>query len=163
MKRILNNDSSNSSEPLSKDQPGEKKNTYNDRKPTKKKAGAQTGHRGSGASRADMEKKIRDGVMEHRIKKIGDPQKPHIARYCLGLDIKAVATEVRIHADEAGKYHIPDEYRADMSYGNIIKAVATFLYSESVVTNDRICTFINFLSGDTLGIDDRAQKPPDNR
>lgn len=152
MKRILNNDSSNSSEPPSKDQPGKAPNTYNSRKPTKKKAGAQTGHRGSGASKADVEKKIRDGVMEHRIKEIGDPQKPYITRYCLDLDIKAVATEVRIHADEAGKYHIPDEYRADVSYGSTIKAVAAFLYSEGVVANDRICAFINSLSGDTLGI-----------
>ncbi len=152
MKRTLNNDSSNSSEPPSKDQPGKAPNTYNSRKPMKKKAGAQTGHRGSGASKAGVEKKIRDGVMGHRIKETGDPQKPYITRYCPDLDIKAVATEVRIHADKAGKYHIPDEYRADMSYGSIIKAVAAFLYSEGVVANGRICTFINSLSGDTLGI-----------
>lgn len=54
--------------------------------------------------------------------------------------------------NEDGKFHIPDEYRADVSYGSTIKAVAAFLYSEGVVANDRICTFINSLSGDTLGI-----------
>lgn len=40
MKRILNNDSSNSSAPPSKDPPGKAPNTFNSRKPTKKKTGA---------------------------------------------------------------------------------------------------------------------------
>lgn len=152
MKRILNNDSSNSSTPPSADQPGKSPNTYNSRRPTKKKAGAQAGHQGVNASKADVEKKIREGVMEHRIKEIGNINNPYITRYCLDLDIKATATEIRIHADENGKFHIPNEYRADVSYGCTIKAIAGFLYSEGVVANDRICTFINSLSGDTLSI-----------
>lgn len=152
MKRILNNDSSNSGAPPSTDQPGKAANTYNSRKPTKRKAGAQPGHRGSSASKADVEKKIQEGVMEHRIKEIGDLEKPYVTRYCLDLDIKAVATEIRIHVDADGKFHIPDEYRADVSYGSTVKAIAAFLYSEGVVANDRIGTFINSLSGDVLGI-----------
>lgn len=151
MKRILNNDSSNSSTPPSTDQPGKAPNTYNSRKPTKKKAGAQAGHHGRNVSKTDVEKKIQEGVMEHQIKEIGDLEKPYITRYCLDLDIKAVATEIRIHADENGKFHIPDEYKADVSYGSTVKAVAAFLYSEGVVANDRICMFINSLSGDALG------------
>ena len=133
MKRILNNDSSNSSTPLSTDQPGKAANTYNSRKPTKKKPGAQTGHRGSSVSKVGVEKKIREGLMEHRIKENGDPQKPYITRYSLDLDRKAVATEIRIHADENGKFRIPDEYRADVSYGSTVKAIAAFLYSEGAL------------------------------
>ena len=90
--------------------------------------------------------------MEHCVKEIGDPQKPYVTRYCLDLDIKVTATEIRIHADENGKFHIPDEYRADVSYGRTVKVIAAFLYSEGVVANNRICAFINSLSGDTLGI-----------
>lgn len=152
MKRILNNDSSNSSEPPSADRPGKAANAYNSRKPTKRKAGAQPGHKGGCASKADVEKKIREGKMEHRIEEIGDPQKPYVTRYRLDLETRAVAAEIRIHADESGKFHIPDEYRADVTYGSGVKAVAAFLYSEGVVANDRICTFINSLSGGTLGI-----------
>lgn len=48
MKRILDNDSSNSSTPPSKDSPGKAPNTFNGRKPTKRKVGAQPGHKGSG-------------------------------------------------------------------------------------------------------------------
>lgn len=39
-----------------------------------------------------------------------------------------------------------------MSYGGNVKAVAAFLYSEGGVANDRICTFINSLSGDRLSL-----------
>lgn len=152
MKRILNNDSSNSSVPPSKSQPIKAPNTYNSRKPTKKKAGAQPGHKGRSASKADVEKKIWEGVIGHHIKETGNPERPYVTRYCLDLDIKVIATEIRIHADNDGKYHIPDKYKADVSYGNTIKTITAFLYSEGVVANDRICTFINSLSGDTLGI-----------
>ncbi|MGB8455406.1 MAG: DUF6444 domain-containing protein [Anaerocolumna sp.] len=48
MKRILNNDSSNSSTPPSQDNPGKPANSYNGRKSTDKKKGAQLGHKGYG-------------------------------------------------------------------------------------------------------------------
>lgn len=48
MKRILNNDSSNSSTPPSKDEDIKPANTYNGRKPASRKPGAQKGHGGSG-------------------------------------------------------------------------------------------------------------------
>lgn len=152
MKRILCNDSSNSSQPPSSDQPGKAPNAYNSRKPTKRKAGAQPGHTGRTVSKADVEKKIREGIFEHKVEETGDSAMPYITRYRLDLSVKTIATEIRIHADRQGKYHIPGEYRADVSYGNTIKAAAAFLYSEGVVSNDRICTFINSLSGDTLSI-----------
>ena len=56
------------------------------------------------------------------------------------------------HRDPDGKFHIPNEYRTEVSYGSTLKATAASLYSEGAVVNDRICTFINSLSGDILGI-----------
>ncbi|MGL5456518.1 MAG: IS66 family transposase, partial [Enterobacterales bacterium] len=152
MKRILGNDSSNSSLPPSKDQPGKAPNTFNGRKPTKKKQGAQPGHKGSGLSKADVEKKILEGVYEHQIENIGVPGRDYITRYRLDLKVKTTATEIRIHADDNGKFQVPDDLKADVSYGGNIKAIAAFLYSEGVVANDRICTFINSLSGDRLSL-----------
>lgn len=152
MKRTLSNDSSNSSLPPSKDQPGKAPNTYNSRKPTRKKKGAQPGHKGNGLSKAEVEKKIQEGVYEHRIENIGVPGGGYITRYRLDLEIKTTATEFRIHADGNGKFQVPDALRADVSYGGNIKAIAAFLYSEGVVANDRICTFVNSLSGDQLSL-----------
>lgn len=150
MKRILSNDSSNSSTPPSKDQPGKAPNTYNSRKPTKRKPGAQPGHKGNGLSKADVEQKIREGVYGHRLETVGTPGRDYITRYRLDLEVKTVATEIRIYADDDGKFRIPDELRADVSYGETIRAISAFLYSEGVVANDRICTFINSLSGDSI-------------
>jgi hypothetical protein len=154
MKRILNNDSSNSSTPPSQDNPGKPANSYNSRKPTDKKKGAQIGHKGHGLSKSDVEDKIKKGVFQHRIKEIGTfvPGRAYVTRYKLDLEVQTVATEYRIYTDENGKFYIPNELKGDVFYGENIKAIAAFLYSEGVVANDRICTFINSLSGDSLEI-----------
>ena len=152
MKRTLNNDSSNSSTPPSKDEDTKPANMYNGRKPTSKKPGAQKGHKGSGLSKAAVEEKVRKGIYGHRMEEIGTPGRPYITRYRLDLDVKVMATEIRIYADNTGKFQLPPELKGDVTYGESIKAVAAFLYSEGVVANDRICTFINSLSGDSLDI-----------
>lgn len=157
MKRILNNDSSNSSIPPSKTSGtggGRAANTYNGRKPSKKKKGAQPGHKGTGLSKADVEKNIRDGLFGHTVETIGDAREgnPYVTRYKLDFDIRTIATEYRIYANEDGKFLIPDELKGDVVYGDGIKGIIAFLYSEGVVSNDRIATFINSISGDLLQI-----------
>lgn len=154
MKRKSNNNSSNSSLPPSSDQgqPGRAANTYNGRTTTKKKPGAQSGHKGQGLSKADVEEKIQKGIFEHCIEEIGTPGRPYITRYRLDLNTKAVATEIRIYQDDNGKFQVPDELKAAVSYGENIQAIVAFLYGEGVVANDRICTFINSLSGDSLSL-----------
>lgn len=150
MKRILDNDSSKSSNPPSKDQPGKAPNTFNGRKPTKKKPGAQPGHKGSGLSKTEVGQSIREGGCQHRLEQLGTPGRAYITRYRLDLEITPVATEIRIYAGCDGKFQVPRELRAGVSYGGTVKAIAAYLYSEGVVANDRICTFINSLSGDRL-------------
>ncbi len=133
IKRILNNDSSNLSTPPSKDEKTKPANTYNGIRPACGKQGGQTGHKGRGLSKADAEEKFRKGIYEHRIEEIGTSCGGYITRYRLDLEIKAVATEIRIYADELGKYRIPSELKGDVSYGERIKAIAAFLYSEGAV------------------------------
>lgn len=152
MKRILGNDSTNSSLPPSKDQPGKAPNTYNGRKSSGKKKGAQPGHPGKGLSKAEVEKKIQEGVFAHRVEELGIPGRAYVTRYRLDLEVKAIATEIRVYADENGKFQVPDEYKAEVIYGPTIRAMAAFLYSEGVVANDRICEFINSISGDVLDL-----------
>ena len=152
MKRILSNNSSNTSLPPSSDPPGKAANRYNGRQKTEKAAGGQPGHKGKHISRSEVEKKIKEGAFEHRIEEIGIPRGPYVIRYRLDLEVKTVATEIRIYADEDGKYQIPDEMKAEVFYGKTIRAIAGYLYSEGVVANDRICDFINSLSGDQLRV-----------
>lgn len=154
LKRNANNNSDNSSIPPSKDQnkPPKAPNTYNGRKPTQKKPGAQPGHKGHSLSKADVEEKIKKGLFVHHLEERGIPGRPYITRYRLDLDVRTMATEIRIYADDNGKFSVPDELKADVTYGEKLKAIAAFLYSEGVVANDRICTFLNSLSGDQLAL-----------
>lgn len=172
MKRILNNNSHNSSLPPSKDQKeghakaacsvddkddgmgkaGKPANTYNGRKSTRNKKGGQTGHVGTTLTKKTVEEKIQEGRFTHQIKMIGQGSGDYIVRYVLDLSIGVTATEVRIYADENGKFQIPQEYASEVTYGSNIRAVTSMLYSEGVMSNDRICTFLNSISGDSLSI-----------
>ena len=173
MKRILNNNSHNSSLSPSTDQKksssidtsdhkednegdmekqGKPANTYNGRKSTKNKKGGQAGHHGTTLTKKTVEEKIQEGKFAHQVKTIGQESGDYIVRYVLDLSIGVTATEIRIYADENGKFQIPKEYAAEVTYGSNIRAVTSMLYSEGVMSNDRICAFINSISGDSLSI-----------
>lgn len=175
MKRILNNNSHNSSLPPSTDQKesctktasstndnegnddndgksGKPANTYNGRKSTRNKKGGQAGHRGTTLTRKTVEEKIKEGKFTHQVKTIGQECGNYIVRYVLDLSVGVTATEIRIYADENGKFQIPQEYASEVTYGSNIRAITSMLYSEGVMSNDRICAFINSISGDTLSI-----------
>lgn len=152
LKSIINNDSSNSSLPPSTDQKGGKpSNTYSGRTKSGKKAGGQKSHKGTTLTKADVEEKIRSGRCKHEIRIMGDPcGNTYVTKYVVDLDIVTKITEIRIYADESGQLHIPAEYRSDVTYGANVKALAVSLYSEGVMSNDRIGAFLNAASGDVL-------------
>lgn len=156
LKSILNNDSSNSSQPPSTDQKGGKPaNTYNGRRKTSRKVGGQKGHKGTTLTKAAVEEKIRAGKCRHEIRNIGDPSNSrYITKYVVDLDVIPRITEVRIYADQNGRMRIPPEYRSDVTYGAGVKALAVALYSEGVMSNDRIASFLNAASGEELGLSD---------
>lgn len=154
LKSIINHDSSNTSAPPSSDPKGGKAaNTYNGREQTKKKSGGQKGHKGTTLTKADAEEKIRSGQYRHRFVEMGDPQsRKYLTKYVLDVEVTPVITEVRIYADEQGKYQIPGEYHSDVTYGDQIKAMAVALYSEGVMSNSRIAVFLNAIVNGELGL-----------
>lgn len=149
LKSILNNDSSNTSQPPSTDQKGGKPaNSYNGRTKTGRKAGGQKGHKGTTLTKADVEEKIRSGRCRHEIRTVGDTSaSTYVTKYIVDLNVETMVTEVRIYADRDGKLRIPPEYRSDVSYGANVKALAAALYSEGVMSNDRIAAFLNAAGG----------------
>ncbi len=74
----------------------------------------------------------------------------YVTKYVVDLKAETVVTEVRIYADEQGKFNIPPQYRSDVTYGENVKALAAILYGEGVMANDRIAAFLNSASGDVL-------------
>lgn len=55
-----------------------------------------------------------------------------------------------IYGDKRGRIHIPKEYRSDVTYGPSVKALSAVLYSEGVMSNDRIAAFLNAASAERL-------------
>ncbi len=145
LKSIINNDSSNTSLPPSTDQKGGKPaNTYNGRKKAERKAGVQKGHKGTTLTKAEIEEKITSCRCRHEIKTIGNTSgQKYVTKYVVDLAVEPVITEIRIYADENGKFAIPVEYRSDVTYGSNVKSLAVSLYSEGVMSNDRIASFLN--------------------
>lgn len=152
MKRVINNDSSNSSLPPSTDQKGKQPNTYNGRKKSDKKCGGQKGHKGKTLTKKEVESKISDGAFQHKVISLGNQRGKYISKYILDLQIIPTATELRFYADSTGKIVVPSEYKSDVIYGSVVKSIAVDLYSEGAVSNDRICEFINSISGNKLNL-----------
>ena len=160
LKSIINNDSSNTSLPPStdqktgkKDKPDKPANTFNGREKTSKKTGAQKGHKGSTLTKEAIEAKIKDGTCRHKIKKIGNSSSgSYVTKYVVDLDIQPIVTEIRIYADKKGHFSIPPEYRSDVTYGSELKSLIVALYSEGVMSNDRIADFLNAASKNGLSI-----------
>ena len=155
LKRILNNNSSNSSNPPSSDGPGKSvraANTYNSRKKTGKKQGAQKGHKAHSLSKKELEEKIEKNEILCKEVEIGNPSKEYIVRYTLDFEIRPTATRYKIYIGENGKYDVPTHLTADISYGTTIKSIVSCLYSEGVVSNDRIADLINSMSGNAFHI-----------
>ena len=85
---------------------------------------------------------------------MGTGEGKYITRYRIDLETKPVATEIRIYPDQEGKYHVPDELKGIVSYGDNIRAITAYLYGDGVVANDRIAQFIRSLSGGSVNISD---------
>lgn len=154
LRSIINNDSANTSLPPSTDRKGGKPaNTYNSREHTGRKAGGQKGHKGTTLTKSEVEEKIKSGKCRHEIREIGDPaSRKYVTKYVVDLDVAPLVTEIHIYADENGKFNIPEECRSDVVYGANVKTLATVLYSEGVMSNDRIAAFLNAAGNDELGL-----------
>lgn len=150
-----NNDSTNSSLPPSTDQKGtnsKKANEYNSRKKSGKNCGGQTGHKGQTLDIEKIKENIASGKLKHEIVDIGNTANAYETRYIVDYEVMPIAKEVRFHADDNGEIHIPKEYRMTVTYGEVIKAMAIQLYSEGVVSNERIQAFINAIGNDALNV-----------
>lgn len=153
MKRILSNDSSNSSLPPSSDQKTKAANTYNHRTKSDKTVGGQPGHKGKTLTKGEVRRKIEQGEIEHKVKNIGDTSTgKYVSKYELDIEFRVVATELRFYPDAKGQFHIPPQYHSDVVYGPGIKSLVVDLYSEGVVSNDRICELVRSITHGKVGL-----------
>lgn len=128
LKRIINNNSSNSSLPPSTDQkPSKPANTYNLRQKSGKPSGGQIGHKGKTLTREKIEELLSTGRCEHLVEDLGDITQTYVSRYVVDIESRFVIREFRIHADGKGCYAIPPELNSVVTYGNELKALCVSL------------------------------------
>lgn len=159
LKSIIEQDSSNSSQPPSTDQKSTRKtNAYNGRTTSEKKRGGQAGHQGKTLTKRDVEKLISSGEVEHRIVKCGNfsCNARYESKYQIDTEIQTIVTEYRFYPDNSGKIAIPDEYRSDVTYGNGVRALTVELYSVGVVSNERIGDIIKALTRGKIAVSQGA-------
>ena len=155
LKSMLNNNSNNTSLPPSTDRSGKEKsaNRYNGRAKSEKKAGGQAGHRGKTLTKAEVAEKLASGQYKHEVIEIGERRDgPYVTKYELDLEITPVIREIRIYADMDETLRLPERYYSDVTYGDMVKALALHLYGIGVMSNDRIAGFLNEASGVDFGL-----------
>jgi hypothetical protein len=151
LRKQLNNDSNNSSNPPSGDIKPNAPNTYNGRTKTGKKSGGQKGHKGHHLSRDAIERKIAEGTIKRKIVNHGKPQGGcYISKYVVDIKIEAVAAEHRFY----GNTHIPLEFRPDVQYGDELKAVFATLAGQGLVSSNRIVDMIASMSNGGIELSD---------
>ena len=143
LKKIINNDSNNSSKPPSSDI---KRNIPNNRERTNKKAGGQKGHKAHFLSKKQVEEKINKGEFKREIYHKGKIQTEYISKYILDLEINVIAREYRFYKDKRGKYNIPKEFKMDVQYGSELKTLCTILNTEGIVALDRLANLVSFIT-----------------
>ena len=146
MRKQLNNDSGNSSNPPSTDQKPNAPNTYNDRTKTGRKSGGQKGHTGRHLSRAEIEGKIAKGQMRHEIVNHGEPEGSYTSKYVIDLRVEAIAVEHRFYGDTC----IPVALRPDVQYGDELKSIVATLSGQGLVASNRIVEMISSMSNGAI-------------
>ena len=153
MRRTLKNNSSNSSQPTSTDQkPSKPQNQYNSREKSGKKKGGQKGHAGKTTTKEQAQELVKERKAVYQVKHVGKRRDKYVSKYVLDVKTKVVVTEFRFYPDAKGKISIPPDLRSDVTYGPELKALCALLFSEGVVSNDRIQMVLSSLSGNVLPI-----------
>ena len=157
LKRIVNNDSGNSSLPPSSDQkPSRRVNAYNSRAKTERKVGGQLGHSGSTLTCEQVTELINSGACDHSLETYGVPGGSYVTRYIVDLTIRPVIRELRFFADETGKSTLPAELNSVVTYGNEVKALGLALMYVGNVPINRCKALISALSKQKLNISEAS-------
>lgn len=152
LKSQINNDSNNSSLPPSLDIKPNKKDIPNNREKTSRKPGGQVNHKGHHLSKSFVENGIKSGDFNHVVKHIGNIENDYVVKYKLDVGVTVTATEYRIHADELGRYCVPNELKSDVQYGNELKSICSFLNVQCNVAFNKVADFINNVTRGKLNL-----------
>ena len=139
LKAVINKDSSNSSKPPSSN--GFKKVIANSREQSGKKTGGQKGHPGRSLCKPkNWDELIRNGTA--RVEDHTNGNRAYESRYVVDINISVQWTEHRYSRGSKELHGIPP-----IRYGERLQALALLLSEEEYVGQERVCEFIQILSG----------------
>jgi len=150
LRRQLNNDSNNSSNPPSSDIKPNSPNEFNGRTSTDKKSGGQMGHSGKYLSRECVEEKIARGLISHKIVNHGNPQGNYVSKYVLDIGFTTTATEHRFYDGE----EIPRAFQSEVQYGSGLKAFVATLAGQGFVSSSRIVEMLKAFTNGAIELSD---------
>ena len=143
LKKQINNDSDNSSNPPSSDI---KPNIPNNRTKSGKKPGGQVGHKSHYLSKKDVEAKIKNKEFKHEVMCYGKKSDKYVSKYIIDISVDVKAIEHRFYEDKNGKYNIPREFLTDVQYGSNLKTLCSVLNTEGIVAIDRLTDFVSSIT-----------------
>lgn len=109
LKRIFNNNSTNSSALDSLKAILTRKHVYNSREKSGNSSGEQIGHKGKTLTREKVRELLSTRRCEHLVEDLGDITQTYVSRYVVDMESRLVIREFRIHVDGKGCYVIPPE------------------------------------------------------
>lgn len=146
LKAIINKDSSNSSNPPSKD--GFKK-IPNNREPSEKPKGGQIGHPGHRLGLPNnLDELVEKGIVKKEIVDHTDGTIEYVSRYVIDVHVQTTITEHRFSMDAK----LPLNLYNEVSYGDNIKSMSTLLLSEGIIAENRWSKILSGLTGNVVNI-----------
>lgn len=139
LKGIINKDSSNSSKPPSSN--GLRKVIANSREPSGKRPGGQKGHPGRSLCKPENWEELKELGLA-RVEDHTNGSDVYESRYVVDIDIRVQWTEHRYPRGAKELQRIPP-----VVYGEHLQALAILLTEEEYVGQERVCDFIEALTG----------------
>ncbi len=156
LKKQINNNSDNSSNPPSSDIKPNKKNIPNNRTRSGKSVGGQVGHKGYHLSKQYVQDNIKNNNFIHEVKHMGNISDNYVSKYVLDISVNVKAIEYRFYADENGKITVPKQFQTDVQYGPELKTMCSVLSTEGIVAFKRLADFVSCISHGKIHVSDSS-------
>ena len=157
----INKDSSNSSISTSKESIKNnikrRTNTYNHRKPSNKKSGAQFNHVGKTLTKEELEKKIKEKKLE--VKEIthyvdGKKYKKLIEKYKIGIKVNTYIEKHIFIPNSKSKELLPKKFYSNVTYANDLKSLILLLGNYCFLPYNKIRELISNLTSTMVNLSD---------
>lgn len=157
MSKDSTNSSISTSKESTKNSNRRRTNTYNHRKASNKKTGAQFNHKGSTLTKNKVKNKIEENKLEVREFKhyVSDKKYNNIVeKYKVGIEVKTYVEKHIFIPRKSSNELLPKEFYSDVTYCNDIKALIVLLGNYCFLPYNKIKELISDLTNNVINLAD---------